>query len=241
MNADPVLSPKQKRLRAAQKNQTLLLTSLLTFTLGIFVGYMIWGGGTAPAPAAPAADDGQLPRTSRYDIPTEGYPSTGPADAPITIVEFSDFECPFCTKWHREVYTPLMEQYPGQVRLVYRNFPLTGLHQNAYPAAEAALCAGNQGAYWEYHDKLFQALYGLGSDAFQQYASELSLDMDAFNECVNSHKYQPFVQDDIDFALSIGVQSTPTFFINGLPVVGAQPIQAFQQVIERELNGDNAN
>jgi protein-disulfide isomerase len=100
------------------------------------------------------------------------------------------------------------------------------------------LCAGDQGAYWPYHDKLFSDELGLNRDAYLQYAVDLGLDSDAFETCLESDKYEEFVQEDMDFALNLGVRSTPTFFINGLAVVGAQPIDVFTQVIDQELAGE---
>jgi protein-disulfide isomerase len=91
----------------------------------------------------------------RYEIPTEGFPTNGPEDAPITIVEFSDFQCPFCGRFYNETYQPLLDAYPGQIRFVYRHLPLTSIHPEAFPAAEASMCANEQGSFWQYHDALF--------------------------------------------------------------------------------------
>jgi len=188
------------------------------------------------APEAPAAAEvqNQVPVEPK-DIPIEGFPSQGPEDAPILIIEFSDFECPFCTRWHEDVYQPLLEEYPDQIRLVYRNFPLVGLHANAYLAAEAAMCAGDQDNYWGYHEKLFQSELGLRESALHEYAAQLELDAETFSECLISGKYTAFIKQDIDYAMSIGVQSTPTFYVNGQLVVGAQPLPVFRSIIDAEL------
>jgi protein-disulfide isomerase len=106
------------------------------------------------------------------------------------------------------------------------------------PAAEAAHCAGEQGAYWQFHNALFSDKYGLNAQAYQQYATELELDLDAFNNCVAEHRYKSVVEDNLNFAFSVDVRSTPTFFVNGLMVVGAQPYAVFQQVIDKELAGE---
>src|SRR5512144_2259753 len=140
---------------------------VLAFAVGVLVGYMAWGrnsGIAAPlttsdpqsqgASVAPTAPEQQ--QFVRYDIPTEGFPSLGPADAPITIVEFSDFQCPFCRRFHAETYHALLDAYPGKIRFVYRDLPLTSIHPEAFPAAVAAACANEQDAYWAYHDKLFE-------------------------------------------------------------------------------------
>jgi protein-disulfide isomerase len=214
---------------------------VLAFSVGILIGYLTWGRTSsiptvAAQPPAVVADT-PAPQYVRYKIPTDGYPSIGPADAPITIVEFSDFQCPFCRAWHQQTYQPLLEAYPGKIRIVYRDFPLTSIHPNAFPAAEAAQCANEQNAFWPYHDKLFSS-ENLGDDVYKQYAQDLGLNMDQFNECLTTHKYDKYIQDNSDFAVNLGVNSTPTFFINGLAVVGAQPISVFKQVIDKELAGE---
>lgn len=132
----------------------------------------------------------------------------------------------------------MLAAYPGQIRFVYRNLPLTSIHPDAMPAAVAAMCAEDQGAYWPYHDKLFSDEYGLNRDAFIQYAVDLGLDGSAFEACLDSGKFDNFIQEDMDFSLNLGVRSTPTFFVNGLAVVGAQPIDVFTQLIDQELAGE---
>ncbi len=133
-----------------------------------------------------------------------------------------------------------MEAYPGKIRVVFRDFPLTTIHPNAEPAAEAAQCANEQNAFWAFHDKLFSSA-DLGDAVYQQYAQDLGLNMTQFNDCYTSHKYQAAIQADSDFAVNLGVNSTPTFFINGVPIVGAQPIDAFKQLIDKELAGEIPN
>ena len=224
--------------------------TVLAFAAGVLLGYVVWGmepaGGTA-APSAQTAGQStgpvveapvtQQPQYTRYDIPTENSYALGPADAPITIVEFSDFECPFCRRWHAEVYKPLLAAYPGKIRLVYRNLPLTSIHPDALAAAEAAMCAGEQDVYWKYHDKLFSS-ESLGNSVYIQYAQELGLNMSTFEACLSDHKYQKAIEADSDFAINLGIRSTPTFFINGLAIVGAQPLDVFKQVIDKELAGE---
>lgn len=228
----------------------------LAFVVGLAVGYLFWGRDAAATPAPQAAvtipDAGANQSSSqegaaaqsapqqvtRYDVSEDDDPSFGPPNAPITIIEFSDFECPYCTKWHQEVWPRIQEAYSDQVRLVYRDFPLISIHSNAAPAAEAANCAGEQNAYWEYHDKLFSGQYGLSLDAYQQYASDLGLNLADFEECLESRRFQEEVEADYDYAANLGIRSTPTFFINGIALVGAQPFEVFQDVIERELAGE---
>ncbi len=225
---------------------------VLAFAVGILVGYVAWGrGSSASAVAAnPQNAAGNVaqagadviaspapPQYVRYDIPTEGYPSLGPDDAPITVVEFSDYQCPFCRRFHDETYQALLDAYPGQIRFVYRNLPLTSIHPSAMPAAVASLCANDQNMYWEYHEKLFSS-ETLDEVTYIQYATDLGLDVDKFTACLSDGSHDEFIAEDMAFALDLGVQSTPTFFVNGLAIVGAQPLSSFQQLIDKELAGE---
>ncbi len=212
---------------------------VLAFSIGIIIGYLAWGRtparpAVAEQPAAAAATS--APQYVRYKIPTDGFPSLGPANAPITLVEFADFQCPFCRQWEQETYQPLLAAYPGKIRIVYRDFPLTSIHPNAMPAAEAAQCANEQGKFWPFHDKLFSS-ENLSEDVYKQYAQELGLDMTKFNDCLSTNKYQKQIQADMDFASNLGINSTPTFFVNGLAIIGAQPLSSFTSVIDKELAG----
>jgi protein-disulfide isomerase len=220
----------------------------LTFVVGLAAGYLFWGRGSDTRPEAdpqvaarseanPATNE-QPQEIRRYDIPEDDDPVYGPDDAPITIIEFSDYECPYCRKWHVEVWPRLLEAYPGQIRLIYRDFPLTNIHPNATPAAAAANCAREQDRYWEFNELLFSARYSLGKPGFQAYADELGLVMDSFNECLESGRYNDEVMADFEFAANLGISSTPTFFVNGIPVVGAQPFEMFSQLIDQELAGE---
>jgi len=225
------------------------VVTVLAFAAGVLLGYVVWGmestGSAAPGPQTADQPSGpvveapvtQEPQFKRYDIPIEDSYALGPEDAPITLVEFSDYQCPYCRSWHKEVYEPLLAAYPGKIKMVYRHFPLTSIHPDAFPAAEAAMCAGEQDAYWPYHEKLFGS-DSLGNDTFTTYAQDLGLDMTSFEACMSDHKYQQDIQADVDFAIDLGIRSTPTFFINGIAIVGAQPLAVFQQVIDKELAGE---
>jgi protein-disulfide isomerase len=160
----------------------------------------------------------------------------GDSDAPVTIIEFSDFECPFCTRFYQNTLSQIDEKYikTGKVKFVYRDFPLN-IHANAQKAGEAAECAGEQGKFWEMHDKLFDDGVSGGVDSFKQYASDLGLDTTKFNECLDSDKMASEVQKDFSDGSAAGVSGTPAFFINGIFISGAQPFEAFEQVIEAEL------
>jgi len=247
---DPEPSDIQEDTVTFKRSHFYAVLTVLAFAAGILLGYVVWGVEPAGGSAALSAQAGNQstgpvveapvtaqPQYTRYDIPTENSYALGPADAPITIVEFSDFECPFCRRWHAEVYKPLLAAYPGKIRLVYRNLPLTSLHPDAMSAAEAAMCAGEQDVYWKYHDKLFSS-ESLGNSVYIQYAQDLGLNVPTFESCLSNHKYQKTIEADSDFALNLGVRSTPTFFINGLALVGAQPLDVFKQVIDKELAGE---
>ena len=242
---EPVIQPDE--FVTFKKSHFYAVVSILTFVLGLGVGYVLWGtnlvldnrqqtASQAGSPVVEAPVEEQ-PQFVRYDIPSEGFYAIGPANAPITIVEFSDYQCPFCRRWHDQVYQPLLNEYPGKIRLVYRHLPLTSIHPEAFSAAEASMCAGEQNAYWPFHEKLFSS-ESLGNTVYTQYAQDLGLDMSTFEACMADHKYQEAVQFDLDFAVNLGVRSTPTFFINGLAIVGAQPLDVFKQVIDKELAGE---
>ena len=212
-----------------------MLVGLVFFFLGLGAGYLVWGR-NASTTAVSTAGVNIAQKVTRYKVPVDDDPTIGPADAPITLIEFSDYECPYCIKWDNEVYARLLKDYAGKIRFVYRDLPLV-FHGDAQSAAEAADCAGEQGAYWKFHDALFTQKYGLGLDAYHQYASDLGLDANALIACVKEGRYTNEVKADAAFAESIGVSSTPTFFINGIAIVGAQPYEVFKQVIDMELAG----
>jgi protein-disulfide isomerase len=227
---------------------------VLAFAVGIIVGYVAWGR-TPPTVVQVAAQPAATPTAEvvQYQIAADGFPSIGPSDAPITIVEFSDYQCPYCTRWHEETYQQLMDAYPNQIRFVYRNYPLS-FHQNALLSAQAALCAGDQNQYWAYHDKLFaeKALINnaegttLEASSYVGFAGDLGLDTAAFETCLTSEKYLKQVQDDVTFANNLptengepAVGGTPTFFINGKRLVGAYPLAYFKQIIDADLAARN--
>lgn len=169
----------------------------------------------------------------RQKIATADSPSQGPASAPIEIVEFSDFQCPFCYRSFPTV-KQVMNTYGDKIRFVYRNYPLPN-HPNARPAAEAAQCANEQGQFWPYHDRLFADQSKLGNDDLKAAAVALGLDAAKFNACFDSHKYKARVDADTQAGNEAGVNGTPAFFINGRLLSGAQPFDEFKKVIDEEL------
>jgi len=166
-------------------------------------------------------------------VSVDDDPSIGPVDAPVTIVEFSDFQCPYCQK-SVGVLKELRRLYGKKIRIVYRDYPGPN-HPYAPQAAEAAQCAGEQGKYWEYHDLLFdRQTPGKGWD-FPALAKELGLQPDIYATCLSTGRYREEVAKDIEDGFKLGITSTPTFFINGRPLVGAKPFAEFQAVIDRLL------
>jgi protein-disulfide isomerase len=161
-------------------------------------------------------------------------PSQGKADAAVTVVEFSDFQCPFCL---RVVPTlkDLRAKYGDRIRLVWKDFPLTQIHPQAFVAAQAGNCAREQGKFWEYHDKLFANQSSLQPDSLKKYAADTGLDTTKFNQCLDGSKYEARVQDALSAGNRLGISSTPTVFVNGRMINGAQPIEVFESVIEEEL------
>ena len=178
----------------------------------------------APAPDAPPA---------RVDIALGDSPAKGPSNAPVTIISFSDFQCPFCSK-APPILKQLEDDYKGKVRLAFKNLPLS-FHNNAQLAAEAALAAHEQGMFWAFHDKLFANQQSLDRPSLEKYAVDLGLNLHKFRVALDSGKFKAQVQKDAAQAASAGATGTPTFFINGQRLVGAQPIDAFKRLIDQEL------
>ena len=174
------------------------------------------------------------PTAVRVEVATAGAPLRGAADAPVTVIEFSDFECPFCKQANTTV-AKLMERYPGKIRLAYRDFPLESIHPLARGAAEAAQCARDGGKFWEYHDVLYAQSPKLTRDDLKRYAKEVGLDTEKFDACVASGAKRAAVQKDIDAGTDLGITGTPVFFVNGRSLLGAQPIDAFARITDDEL------
>lgn len=173
-------------------------------------------------------------------------PALGQADAPITIVEFSDYQCPFCKKHAVNTLGAIKTNYidTGKVRYMFRDFPLDSIHPYARKAAEAAHCAGDQGKFWDMHDTMFQNQGALQTESLRHFARTMELDLDAFNTCLDEGKYAKKVEADVAAGSAVGVTGTPGFFIGKTKpdgtmlatfVKGAQPAAAFSQVIDRLL------
>jgi protein-disulfide isomerase len=172
------------------------------------------------------------PAKPRFNVEAKG-PSRGPEGAKVTLVEFSDFECPFCSRG-RDTVDKVMQKYEGKVRLVFRQFPLA-FHKQARKAAEAALCANAQSKFWPMHDALFSDQSKLEPAQLKETAIKLGLDKDKFNACLDKGEMAKVIDEDMAAAEKVGVSGTPAFFINGVMLSGAQPVDEFERVIDAEL------
>ncbi|MFH1752238.1 MAG: DsbA family protein [archaeon] len=219
---------------------TLVLTLVNTVVIASFGMVTLPAQNDTSKTGDPNNDSGNLmpPTGSKNTISVDDDSFIGNAEAPVTIVEFSDFQCPYCGKFYNETLAMLKKEYldTGKAKLVYRDFPLS-FHADAQKAAEAAECAGEQGKYFEMHDKIFENQSSIGVENLKQYAVDIGLDSSAFNTCLDSGTMAQEVQKDISDGQAYGVSGTPTFFVNGQKVVGAQPFTVFKQLIDAELAG----
>jgi protein-disulfide isomerase len=174
------------------------------------------------------------PPVFRAEVSLVGDPFKGSEKAPVTIVKFEDFHCPFC-KQVQPTFNELLSRYNGKVRLVHKDLPLESIHPQARQAAEAARCAYEQGKFWEYHDKLYANSPKASTDDLKSYAKEIGLDVDSFDRCFASGKYKAVVQQDLNEGAKLGLTGTPTIFINGREISGNQPLEAFEAIIDEEL------
>lgn len=222
-----ISTQKSRKGKSKPLSSALLIAAIpLAFLAGLFVGFQLWG---------------EAPKEQTVDIPIyDDDPTLGSEDAAVTIVEFSDYQCPYCQRYHLETFSQIMEVYGDQIRYVYKDLPLTSIHPDALPAAVAAHCADAQGAFWEYHTMLFSGELKLGREAYLAYANRLDLDIDQFEACLDSGKFESIVMKDADILTRLGAPiSTPTFFINDQYLAGAQPFSEFARLIEAELDAAN--
>lgn len=180
---------------------------------------------------------------AKVEVSADDDPFLGSAKAKVSVIEFSDFQCPFCRRFWKETLPQIKKEYidTGKIKFVYRDFPLS-FHAGAQAAAEGAECAEEQGKFWEMHDKIFQGqdLKGQGTVDFnisdvKKWAAATGVDTAKFNQCLDSGKYSSEVAKDQSDGLAAGVEGTPTIFVNGKPIVGAQPFSAFKVIIDQEL------
>jgi len=213
---------------------------------GLLMGYLaseiVRGGGLRATPpgsaAVPVAAAAPMPAGpapgALVQVSTEGRPFRGPANAPVTVVEFTDYQCPFCRRHFDSTLTPLLAQYGDRVRYVVRNFPIPSLHPMAVSAAQAAECANDQGKFWEYHDRLFQTEIA-STETLKSMARQLGLNTSRFNRCLDSGEKADIVEQDVRDGVAAGVAGTPSFFVNGRFIDGWVPVSTFGAVVEQAL------
>jgi predicted DsbA family dithiol-disulfide isomerase len=175
-----------------------------------------------------------LLRPPKVEVAIDTSRVRGDPRAPVTIVEFSDFQCPFCQRI-QPTLLEILARYPGKVRLAYRDYPLSQIHPRAQKAAEAARCAGEQGKFWEYHDMLYADVSKLADADLAAHARGLEIDEAKFGACLESGRHSAGVDQDQKDGVNAGVNGTPAFLVNGVMLEGAQPITAFESIIESEL------
>jgi protein-disulfide isomerase len=177
----------------------------------------------------------KAPALVRVDVSVNGAPSKGSEKADVTIVKFEDFQCPYC-KAVQPSFEEVLKRYDGKVRLIHKDLPLDQIHPQARQAAEAARCADDEGKFWEYHDKLYASSPKAAPEDLKFYAKDLGLKQDSFDKCLATGKYKAAIQKDMNEAASLGLTGTPTFFINGRELSGAQSVEAISQIIDEELS-----
>ncbi len=223
---------------AKPKKSGDLFWKVSTVVLIALLAVLAFKGNNSSAPTGgTVADDTAPAAVVDFEDLLDDDAVKGDDDAPVTIIEWSDFECPFCGRFYSDTLPSIEEQYikTGKVKLIYRDFPLS-FHANAQKAAEAAECAGEQKKYWEMHDLLFENGVQGGVAGFKQYAKRLGLNTAKFDQCLDSGAMAGEVRKDMADGTTAGIQGTPGFLVNGKLVSGAQPFSVFQQVIEAELN-----
>jgi protein-disulfide isomerase len=209
--------------------QNSIFKSLSIFLIGVLVGFLLSRMNFGMLSLASASGSDKV---------------MGEQNATITLVEYSDFECPYCKKYFNETFAKIKTNYvdTGKIKYQFKHFPLN-IHPKAPAAGEAAECALEQGKFWEMHDALFtnQSAWGQSSkhlDLFKQYAAELKLDTQKFNDCLDSNSKAAFVQSEYQEGLEKNLSGTPTIFINGQKIVGAQPYSVFENAIENALKAE---
>jgi len=218
---------------------------LLVIALAFFTGYLFFKVQNLEKATAPGNVAQQLPQQAaapgtKQNVSNGHLPVLGNKDAKVTIVEFADFQCPFCKRLHDETIPQIKKTYidTGKAKLYYRHYAFLG--QESTWAAEASECANEQGKFWDYHDLLFDKQGQENSGTFSKdnlkgFAQQLGLNTSQFNDCVDAEKYKKNVSDDLNDGQKLGVNGTPGTFVNGLLVEGAQPFAAFQKTIDQEL------
>lgn len=240
------MEKKGKKITLEFEKSTLWKVLTVAFGLLLVISIVTGGfsGSTETGKVAVAPSAGAVPQTQPIaDVDIDDDAILGDEDAEVTIVSFEDFQCPFCKRSFDQTFPLIKQNYieTGKVRYVYRDYPLP-FHTEADEAANAAECAGDQDKFWEMHEKLFenQAEWAGSTNVnsfLKGYAGDIGLDQGKFDSCLDSRKYDKEIKADIDAGTKYGVSGTPTFFVNGIKLVGAQPYSAFEAAIEQALKG----
>ncbi len=234
MEETPIIN-ESSETKESQPNSYLLPASV------IFAGFLIAGavlythnGGRSPIP--PLNKQSAAINVAVGDL-ADDDPYIGNPEAPVTIVEFADFQCPFCARLHFGAMAQIIEKYvkTGKAKVVYRDFPLRSIHPMAEVAAEAGVCAQSQGKFWPFHDLVYARQATLSEENLKIWAQELGLNVQTFSKCLDSGKYAAEVEKDLNDGANAGVEGTPGTFINGRLIAGAVPFADFEKVIEEEL------
>lgn len=226
----------------------LIIASFLIGVLFTKVSYLEGGAGTNTAGTNAGDQAGTPPQApppgTKVDVKAGHLPSLGNKDAKVTVIEFSDFQCPFCKQLFDSTLPQLKSDYvdTGKIKFIYRHYPLTAIHPNALKAAMASECANDQDKFWEYHDKLFTSqdewaslAAQAASDKLKEYAQVLGLNAGNFNPCLDSDKFKDKVDEDLSDGTAAGVNGTPATFVNGVLISGAVPYTQFKSAIDSEL------
>ena len=215
----------------------IVLALVIGFGAGFGVDRYLLSTNPTTGNASILGQQGGTGQASAVQLLLEGRPFLGPADAPVTIVEFTDYQCLYCAVNQRENIPRLLEEYKDRVRYVVLNFPITSIHPGADQAGQAAECAADQGKFWEYHDMLFQNQGSQHAEGLKEMARQVGLDAGLFNSCLDSGAKSQLVLQDLQQGRNYGVRATPTFFINGREVVGFLPYDDFKSLVDQAAGG----
>ena len=242
-NFEEQLNQVESEIKAGFDKTKLILPGAILIAALLVSGSVVFYSLSIGGLGANIKQAGDVVAGDKVNVSVDDDAFIGNERAKVTIVEFSDFQCPFCRTFWNGAYQQIKKEYidTGKARFVYRDFPLS-FHPAAMPAAQASQCAKDQGKFWEMHDKMFSEQEKLGQGTIQfgvsdikKWASQIGLDTNKFNQCLDSEKYKLEVEKDMADGSAYGVSGTPTLYINGNPVVGAQPFLVFKEIIESEL------
>jgi len=242
-NFEEQLNQVESEIKAGFDKTKLILPGAILIAALLVSGSVVFYSLSIGGLGANIKQAGDVVAGDKVNVSVDDDAFIGNERAKVTIVEFSDFQCPFCRTFWSGAYQQIKKEYvdTGKARFVYRDFPLS-FHPAAMPAAQASQCAKDQGKFWEMHDKMFSEQEKLGQGTIQfgvsdikKWASQIGLDTNKFNQCLDSEKYKLEVEKDMADGSAYGVSGTPTLFINGKPVIGAQPFSVFKVIIDEEL------